>query len=89
MSTGLTDKLYWRQARPGAVRIHCFEPARDGRKRYYRALCDDQITRQRSSGQGIARPPAYARCAICDGAEMKRRGWDESGPESHNWRDFL
>ena len=34
-----------------------------------------------SGGQSIDRPAAVKRCAKCDGLEMKRRGWDESGPE--------
>lgn len=80
------DKLYWRQAEyavEGAA-LHCFKKRGCGVG--YISLCEKHI-RKRSGGQACKRPPALMRCAICDNREMDRRGWEESGPESPNWRD--
>lgn len=102
MSSGFTDKLYWRSA--GGIH-HCFKklavpfhPQRsvcvscDDRtcpkcveyaRPFYRyiSLCGAWNS-ERSDGQAIRRPIAILRCGTCDGAEMERRGWDESGPET-------
>lgn len=85
---GLRDKLYWRARYPSALRFHCFKRVA-GNRREYIALCDDDISIKHSGGQSIRRPPAFLRCAQCDCAEMKRRGWTESGPESPNWKEYL
>lgn len=45
----------------------------------YMSLCNAWYM-ERSGGQAIRRPIPLMRCGACDGAEMKRRGWDESGP---------
>ena len=79
---GFTDKIYWR---PVTV-WHAFKRRADGPG--YVSLCGTWM-REKAGTQGCGRPPAMMRCAGCDIAEMKRRGWDESGPESTNWRDWL
>jgi len=79
MPTGLADKLYWRQLWPFA-KFHCFKKHSRGG---YISLCGGEEI-PRSMGQRCSRPPPYKRCAICDGLEMKRRGWKESGPDSPN-----
>ncbi|HZJ65917.1 MAG TPA: hypothetical protein VFD36_20560 [Kofleriaceae bacterium] len=86
---GLTDKLYWRQARAGALTFHCFKRGSLKRRSRYVALCSDAITIANSGGQAIRRPPPVARCAGCDCAEMKRRGWSESGATSADWSEYL
>lgn len=80
--SGLRDKLFWR---PASGRWHCFKKADEAN---YVSLCGD-LTRSRSGGQSILRPPPLLRCARCDAREMDRRGWEESGPPSPNWRDAL
>lgn len=76
MSKGFVDKLYWRRVHVHGP-AHCFRK-QDGK---YRSLCGSwQIAR--TGGQGCKRPPPVRRCSQCDGAEMIRRGWDESGPDS-------
>ena len=37
---------------------------------------------ERSEGQAIRRPAVGMRCGVCDGAEMKRRGWDKPGSKT-------
>jgi hypothetical protein len=101
MSSGFRDKLYWR--RPGLLADgdpcalwHCFknlaEPdrfkLRSGKTARYISLCG-RVFIARSDGQAIVRPIAEMRCGICDGAEMTRRGWDESGPETIQPKDML
>lgn len=81
MLSGLMDKLFWRPVRGG--RWHCLKSVQGGG---YQSLCGG-VTRARSGGQAICRPPSILRCALCDGAEMKRRGWEEGGPDSENWRE--
>jgi len=79
--SGLRDKLYWRQPSDWSM-YHCFKKSRSGKHGHgteFMALCDAH-TMQRSGGQAIRRPPAHMRCGKCDTAEMKRRGWEESGP---------
>lgn len=80
---GLRDKLYWRP-HPGSV-WHCFKRV-SGNRRLWISLCPKQHEMKRSYGQSIDRPPSELRCAGCDGAEMKRRGWTEGGIETltHN-----
>ena len=81
---GLKDKLYWR---PGADRQwHCFKKLRKADGGGYISLCR-RFERPRSGGQSICRPPSLLRCGRCDVAEIKRRGWDEGGPDSENWKD--
>jgi hypothetical protein len=74
MSSGFTDKLYWRE-RSGTW--HCFTRSTGGG---YVSLCE-RFRLSNSGGQSVDRPAAIKRCGLCDGLEMKRRGWDESGPE--------
>lgn len=84
---GLADKLYWRPVGPvpePRVQVwHCFKKLRGkkGEKDLWGSLCGDHV-RTKSGGQSCQRPRVVLRCARCDGAEMKRRGWEESGPES-------
>lgn len=76
---GLRDKLYWRNV---GGDFHCFKRVEGGRGGTA-ARCISLCRREeisRSGGQASRRPEAILRCAICDGEEMKRRGWDESGP---------
>lgn len=79
--SGLRDKLYWR---PTLAGWHCYKSSAAGG---YVSLCG-RYTSARSGGQGCARPPAFMRCARCDVSEIERRGWDESGPELPEWRDW-
>lgn len=78
MPKGLTDKLYWRETRPGFW--HCFK-ATGLRTPRYEALCGREELYW-VGGQDCRRPNPLKRCGVCDGLEMKRRGWVESGPES-------
>ena len=76
--SGLRDKLYWRLCADGDW--HCFSkrpPGAPGER--FRSLCE-RFSRPNSGGQASRRPEPLFRCARCDVAEMKRRGWDESGP---------
>lgn len=75
---GLVDKLYWRP-HPGSV-WHCFKRARG--ERVWISLCPRQHELRRTGGQSIDRPPSVLRCAQCDHAEMKRRGWTEGGDDT-------
>jgi hypothetical protein len=70
---GLTDKLYWREQQGT---WHCFKKHQCGG---FVSLCDG-LTRSLSGGQAARRPEPVLRCGRCDGEEMKRRGWEESGP---------
>lgn len=83
--SGFTDKLYWRKV---AGDYHCFKRkagSPGGKAAHCISLCGRrEITR--SGGQGCRRPPAIMRCARCDGLEMARRGWEESGPVSKDWK---
>lgn len=73
---GLTDKLYWR---PTGPLWHCFKKAApDG----YVSLCGIDGPRK-IGGQRCSRPHPMLRCARCDRAEMRRRGWEQSGPCSY------
>jgi hypothetical protein len=81
--SGLRDKLYWRKAYPNAP-AHCFKKIRQTKypmRRQFQSLCG-QHDLYGVGVQKCRRPPAIQRCAQCDVAEMKRRGWEESGPES-------
>lgn len=83
MPSGLADKLYWRPV-AGLLResFHCFkrlEGSGGGRRVRCVSLCGRHEI-QRSGGQACRRPEVVLRCGICDGKEMDRRGWDESGP---------
>ena len=81
--SGLRDKLFWR---PGAHSWHVYKRGAD-RPVVYVTLCGRGRELRRIGGQGAHRPPVYMRCGMCDGIEMARRDWDESGPESDNWRE--
>jgi hypothetical protein len=73
---GLTDKLYWRKARG---QWHCFKKI--AQVCGYVSLCQRQeIAMVR--GREISPPEAALRCGVCDGPEMERRGWEDSGPVS-------
>lgn len=80
--SGLRDKLYWRIS---GRSFHCFKRA-PGRVVAYASLCGRVAPLARSYGQSTDRPPPVLRCALCDGREADRRGWDESGPETAGWR---
>lgn len=80
--SGLTDKLYWRPV--SAHRWHCFKKLDTGG---FVSLCHE-VTRERSGGQGIGRPPSMLRCGRCSGRELDRRGWDEEPDESKDWRTY-
>ncbi len=71
---GLQDKLYWREVRGG--QWHCFKKNGEGT---FTSLCGRHDL-SRSGGQAIDRPHPWQRCGLCDGREMQRRGWNESGP---------
>lgn len=71
---GLEDKIYWREV--GKFNFCAFVKSRGSG---YVSLCG-RLRRDRSGGQASRRPEPILRCAICDGREMARRGWDESGP---------
>lgn len=83
---GFSDKLYWR-CKLGGV-YHCLKRTSSvspgNRKHEFRSLCDKfAVPKGRLGGQGCRRPVPILRCGICDGKEMKRRGWKESGPTLH------
>jgi len=83
--SGLRDKLYWRQ-RPGGM-YHCLKKTEGGsHANLFVSLCGNYV-RKRSGGQEIRRPPAFMRCGRCDVLEMKRRGWEESGPVTYDPRN--
>ena len=73
--SGLRDKLYWREASDGSW--HCFKK---NQYNTFTSLCG-RFDRERSGGQAIDRPSVWQRCGMCDGKEIDRRGWEESGPE--------
>ena len=75
MSSGLRDKLYWRQVHNGTW--HCFKKLEGGG---FISLCRKHQV-ERSGGQAVDRPRPEFRCGFCDGREMERRGWEESGSE--------
>ncbi len=81
VSSGFKDKLYWR---PQSGMFHCFTRAK-GSPAQWVSLCGRADALRSTGGQGIARPPPGFRCGRCDGLEMGRRGWDESGPERGAW----
>jgi hypothetical protein len=85
---GLRDKLYWRRVSEIGL-FHCFSSKGDGPHREHRfvSLCGTH-TRAKAGGGQMARPPCIMRCAGCDVAEMRRRGVDESMPESKDWRAY-
>jgi len=72
--SGLRDKLYWRRVDDGPW--HCFKGLDIGG---FGSLCGKHEI-AKSGGQDSRRPEPIFRCGRCDGAEMNRRGWDESGP---------
>ena len=73
---GLVDKLYWRYH---VSLYHCFKKVRGGG---FEALCAraPKIAKGQLGGQDCRRPEPRLRCGICDGREMERRDWEESGP---------
>jgi len=78
--SGLKDKLYWRRLDPFGP-VHCFKKVKSTPGCRFLSLCGYESL----MGIGVQkcrRPPVMQRCGICDGKEMKRRGWEESGPES-------
>lgn len=80
-SSGWADKLYWRKAIPDnpLAQWHCFKKAAP---REWVPLCGVGFILIKTGGQGIQRPCAELRCAACDIAEMRRRGWEWGGRES-------
>ena len=78
---GFVDKLYWRRVGPVGHAYHCFSKVAGRKKIPFVSLCG-RFDLIRSGGQACSRPAPWNRCGICDGLEMKRRGWDESGPAS-------
>jgi hypothetical protein len=79
VSSGFNDKLYWRRVAPNSI-YHCFKKVEGGG---FISLCRKHWI-ERSGGQAIDRPRSEFRCGLCDGKEMERRGWEESGPERLN-----
>jgi hypothetical protein len=79
---GLRDKLYWR---PISGRWHCFKKLDVSG---WASLCASEYVLGSSGGQSVSRPPPMLRCGQCDGQEIKRRGVEQSMPESKNWRDY-
>ena len=75
MPSGWTDKLYWRNVGRDQ-RWHCYKKNEDGG---FISLCGKQKI-YRVGTQKCMRPPPMDRCGVCDGREMDRRGWSESGP---------
>jgi hypothetical protein len=75
-SIGFTDKLYWRRSKR---QWHCFKKLLN--EKGFISLCH-QAEILVVSGQNISRPAVWERCGICDGLEMARRGWDNSGQVS-------
>jgi len=74
---GLRDKLYWRGPDERGL-YHCYK--KTGPQQFV-ALCrlpEKELVKV--GGQACRRPPVLKRCSRCDVAEMKRRGWEESGP---------
>lgn len=79
--SGLKDKLYWRRVLTTGL-FHCFKRSngsRGGTKIRCVSLCE-RYEIHGSAGQASRRPEPAFRCGTCDAAEMRRRGWDESGP---------
>lgn len=80
--SGFKDKLYWRRDSMSLIEVwHCYTKMRESTTGVvkYVSLCGTR-SRLRSGGQAITRPIPARRCARCDCAEMRRRGWNESGP---------
>lgn len=88
--SGFRDKLYWRRVSEfdasdrlhARANWHCFKKTKVGSGRSKLVSLCQRHEIERSGGQAITRPIAVLRCALCDAFEMKRRGWDESGPET-------
>ena len=78
--SGLKDKLYWRQHKDRGP-WHCFKRIQSDAKEW-QSLCGHYFKVGRIGGGECKRPNAWLRCGICDGLEMERRGWTESGPAS-------
>lgn len=80
--SGLIDKLYWRLV-PGDMEYHCFKRLAGKIKgqRAFGSLCGRREI-PRSYGGDTRRPPPHMRCSQCDSLEMRRRGADESMPET-------
>lgn len=75
---GWRDKLYWRP-RVSMGRVmnfpwHCYKKS----GKWWEALCGQAVI-YRTGGQDCRRPDPLMRCGRCDGLEMERRGWEESG----------
>lgn len=68
----MIDKLYWR---PLVSVWHCYRKLKGGG---FISLCY-RHTIYRTIGQDIRRPITTLRCAQCDNAEKRKRGWEESG----------
>jgi hypothetical protein len=75
VSSGFTDKLYWRKPKTlnNSAVYHCFKRVEGGG---YRSLCG-WWQRTRSGGQAIERPKPTLRCGRCDILEAERRGWKD------------
>lgn len=73
----MADKLYWRRDDGSLAEAwHCFIKNTAGG---FLSLCG-KIQRSHSDGRALTRPAQHLRCSACDGQEMARRGWQESGP---------
>jgi hypothetical protein len=75
---GLRDPIYWRPF----GRFHAFVRVKGEPGVKYASLCGRVAygPRERIGGQATRRPSPELRCGLCDGLEMERRGWAESGP---------
>jgi len=77
---GFSDKLYWRFIAGGGFHVwHCFKKLEGPGQPLWQSLCGLHEI-DRTNGQAIMRPRTEMRCGRCDGLEMERRGWEESGP---------
>lgn len=77
--SGFRDKLYWRLA--GGL-WHCFKKGTSAGPRAFYSLCGGESL-LRVGTQQVRRPRPELRCGRCDGLEMQRRGWEESGPATY------
>lgn len=75
---GLRDKLYWRYF---YALYHCLKKTEAEAGHEFRSLCGNVLLPAgKLGGQDCRRPEPRLRCGVCDGKEMDRRGWKESGP---------
>lgn len=79
MSSGFTDKLYWRWV---SWTAHCFKRVEGGG---FQSLCQEFHIKGVQT-QLCGRPPIPGRCLDCDDIEQYRRGKNTSMPEEKDFR---